>query len=291
MRSNRMESRAARAETARGTLEILKKGSYTSPGNKEVALSAAMDFAVKNSQLIAPEMERELEEKLQEVLSETGQKPKSVIEVTDETTLAAARRLVQQESFPKVACLNFASAVNPGGGFLDGSSAQEESIARATGLYPCIAQFSVMYETNRRYRSALYTDFMIYSPQVPVFRDDRDQLLEQPFFVSIITAPAVNAGIVKSREPHNIPRIEEVMVTRIGKILAAAAVYRHDALVLGAYGCGVFQNNPTDVAGYFARFLGPGGRFENVFRRVTFAVPEKGRSKRNHHVFKEVLSF
>ena len=76
------------------------------------------------------------------------------------------------------------------------------------------------------------------------------------------------------------------MVTRIGKILAVAAVYRYDALVLGAYGCGVFQNNPTDVAGYFARFLGPGGRFENVFRHVTFAVPEKGRSKHNHHVFK-----
>jgi len=68
--------------------------------------------------------------------------------------------------------LNFASAKNPGGGFLGGGSAQEESLARSSGLFPCINQMQQMYETNRAYRSCLYTDHMIYSPRVPVFRDD-----------------------------------------------------------------------------------------------------------------------
>ena len=67
--------------------------------------------------------------------------------------------------------------MNPGGGFLSGSQAQEESLARATALYPCLAQMTEMYETNRQLNSPLFTDNMIYSPEVPVFRDDDDILL------------------------------------------------------------------------------------------------------------------
>ena len=263
-----------------------KKGSYTGPGNKEVALSEAMDFAVKNSQLITPEMEGSWRKTAGGALKQgKNQNPllRSPMRPPWQRHAAWCREASQS-------CLFKLRLSRKPGEVLDGSSAQEESIARATGLYPCIAQFNVIRNQPQVSFCPVYRSHDLLAAGAGI-RDDRDQLLEQPFFVSIITAPAVNAGVVKSREPHNIPRIEEVMVTRIGKILAVAAVYRYDALVLGAYGCGVFQNNPTDVAGYFARFLGPGGRFENVFRHVTFAVPEKGRSKHNHHVFKEVLSF
>src|SRR5688572_22378946 len=55
------------------------------------------------------------------------------VTVTNESTLDAARRLGGD-----VAALNFASARSPGGGFLNGAQAQEESLARASALYPCL---------------------------------------------------------------------------------------------------------------------------------------------------------
>ena len=132
-----------------------------------------------------------------------------------------------------------------------------------------------MYEANRRSSSCLYTEHMIYSPDVPVFRDDDDALLDEPYPVSFVTAPAVNAGVVRSREPRNVARIEPVMVARIESVLNLAVVNGHDVLVLGAWGCGVFGNDPTQVAGGFARHLKGDGRFRSAFRKVVFAVLDR----------------
>jgi uncharacterized protein (TIGR02452 family) len=183
--------------------------------------------------------------------------------------------LVGHDPGARVLALNFASAKNPGGGFLNGSQAQEESLARASGLYACISPHRAMYEANRRCPSCLYTDHIIYSPDVPVFRDDADALLDEPYLVSFLTAPAVNAGVVRAREPQNATRIEAVMLGRVEKVLAVAAVNGHDALVLGAWGCGVFGNEPEQVAGWFAAHLTGTGRFRAAFRRVVFAVLDR----------------
>jgi uncharacterized protein (TIGR02452 family) len=111
------------------------------------------------------------------------------------------------------------------------------------------------YAAKRRSNSALYTDHMIYSPLVPVFRDDADRLLDEPWCVSMITAPAVNAGVVRSQEPENVSRIRDMMNCRIEYVLALAAHHGHQALVLGAWGCGVFANDPREVAELFASHL------------------------------------
>ena len=175
--------------------------------------------------------------------------------------------------------LNFASARNPGGGFLGGSQAQEESLARASGLYACINPLQGMYEANRRCPTCLYTDHMTYSPAVPVFRDDEDRLLDRPYPVSFVTAPAVNAGVVRAREPGNAVRIEEVMLGRMEKVLALAVVHGHEVLVLGAWGCGVFANDPGQVAGWFARLLADDGPYRTAFRRVGFAVLDRSPAR------------
>src|SRR5208283_3500713 len=112
--------------------------------------------------------------------------------------LEAARRLIAERCRPAV--LNFASATQPGGGFLSGSRAQEESLARSSGLYACLSG-NPMYEFHRTRRDAMYTDYFVYSPDVPVFRTDEGNLLEQPWRCSFITAPAVNAKAVLKRDP------------------------------------------------------------------------------------------
>jgi uncharacterized protein (TIGR02452 family) len=142
-------------------------------------------------------------------------------------------------------------------------------------LYACLSRITDYYEANRRTRSALYTDHMIYSPRVPVFRDDADWLLEEPWSASMITAPAVNSGVVRSWEPENVGRIREVMSRRIACVLALAAQHGHDALVLGAWGCGVFANDPREVAELFAGHLLGGGRYARAFTEVVFAILDR----------------
>ena len=209
------------------------------------------------------------------IMTQRGVQPTIEFEVVNETTLSAASRLTEADDNVNPLALNFASAKNPGGGFLKGSQAQEESLARASGLYPCIAQMQAMYETNRQFRSCLYTDNMIYSPGVPVFRDDRDQLLEAPYLVSFVTAPAVNAGVVRRRKRENVARIEDVMRERMEKVLSLAVIHHHETLVLGAWGCGVFRNNPRDVARWFGDHLTGNGLFTRSFKKVVFAVLDR----------------
>jgi uncharacterized protein (TIGR02452 family) len=190
----------------------------------------------------------------------------------------------------RVVALNFASAKNPGGGFLTGSQAQEESLARCSSLFRCIEPMREMYETNRR-SSCLYTDHMIYSPDVPVFRRDVDDtLLEEPYVVSIITAPAVNAGAVLRNERVRVPQIEPVMRARSAKVLAIAARHGHRRLILGAWGCGVFQNSPDDVARWFAEHLRGDGAFASAFDRVVFAILDTTPDRRTIGSFEREFS-
>jgi uncharacterized protein (TIGR02452 family) len=202
------------------------------------------------------------------------------------TTLAAAYDLVREARWTGggVMLLNFASAKNPGGGFLGGARAQEESLARSSGLYPCIAPHQEMYDANRRCGSCLYTDHMIWSPDVPVFRDDEDRLLEEPYTVSMPPAPAVNDGAVRGDDRDSI---DSVMWRRTLKVLAVAAEHGHSDLVLGAWGCGVFKNDVTKVAGWFHSALTDPVHFRNVFRKVVFAVLDRSAERRFIGPFEE----
>lgn len=206
-------------------------------------------------------------------------------DVANESTLAAARRLVAEGHRP--VALNFASAKHPGGGFLSGARAQEESLARSSGLYACLNSHP-MYELHRAARDPMYTSYAIYSPDVPVFRDDDGALLREPFLCSFITAPAVNAKMVLERDPKRRPEIREAMRERIVKVLAIAAQHEHEALVLGAWGCGVFGNDNEEVASLFEQALTD--RFMGAFSRVVFAVLDGSPEERFMGPFKRAFA-
>jgi uncharacterized protein (TIGR02452 family) len=146
------------------------------------------------------------------------------------------------------------------------------------------------YEANRACHTSLYTNHAIYSPQVPVFRDDDDSLLTSPYMVSMVTSPAANAGAVGKNEPENVAKLEETMRQRIESVLAIARKHRHRALVLGAWGCGVFANDPSNVARWFRDALTLRPQFRGAFNRVVFAVLDRAEETTTYTAFEQTLA-
>lgn len=260
--------RSYRKQIAQNTLALIKRGHFVNKKGKVVNIGFVQQKAEEQTKLY---YEKELNILVKNV-TDTKKFLHTTYKVYNETSLNAVREL-NSKGAEKIFCLNFASAKNPGGGFLNGSQAQEESIARATGLYPCLLKAPEYYQLHRSQRSCFYTDTMIYSPDVPIFKGENGELLAEIVPVTILTSAAVNAGAVKRQEAERIKEIPKVMKGRIDKVLAIAHHYGHEVLVLGAWGCGVFANDPAMIAQLFYQSLTT--TFAGKFKQVVFAIKSK----------------
>jgi uncharacterized protein (TIGR02452 family) len=249
-------SRAGKVVIAEHTLAACEAGRYVNAKHEAIDISAALAAARDGT-----------------VLHELGDafepaEPRSMkITVTGESTIDA---LIRLDGRGHIGCLNFASAKNPGGGFLGGAQAQEETLARSSGLYPCQLAVPEHYERNRQNRSCIYLDLAIYSPLVPFFRDDSGAWLDRPVLASVITCAAPNAGALEKQNKHDGERVETALRRRARLVLAIAAHYGIERLVLGAWGAGVFGNDPVVVANAFRTHLD--GPFAGAFDEVVFAI-------------------
>jgi uncharacterized protein (TIGR02452 family) len=182
---------------------------------------------------------------------------------------------------PNTCILNFASANHPGGGFLTGAQAQEESICRRSSLYLSIKD-NEMYDINRKDTSKFYTDTMIYSPNVYVVKSENLHPLANHIKYSVITAPAVNLNKVGYMNIAMGKQLETVMTNRIRKIIKVAIVNGQRNIVLGAWGCGVFGNHPKNVAQYFYNVL-VNEEYEKYFDNIFFAIYKSNSALKSFH--------
>lgn len=146
-----------------------------------------------------------------------------------------------------------------------------------------------MYEHNKSLRTVLYSHWMIYSPNVVVFRNDEGQLLNQPYPQSFLTAPAVNWSALKRNEPEKLELVEQVMSERIERVFNVAIHQQYQSLILGAWGCGVFGNSPQLVAGLFAKVLLDNPVYKNRFKHVVFAVLDRSSDESTIEPFKKLF--
>ncbi|TLQ42370.1 TIGR02452 family protein [Streptomyces marianii] len=259
---------------ARQTQEIVEAGRYRAPGGHTVTIGGDLSAAVEGTRMFGPGPVP--------MVPDTDRF--SLCEVTGESSLAAARRLTGRSAGP-VAVLNFASARNPGGGYLNGAQAQEEALCRDSALYTTLLAVPGFYAHHREVRDPFYSDRVIHSPGVPVFRDERGGLLDTPFTVGFLTSPAPNAGVITGRTPELADRIPAALASRAERVLETAAVTGYRRLVLGAWGCGVFRNDPAQVAGAFRALLTGDGRFSGHFDEIVFAVLDRTRETRTLGAF------
>ncbi|MCH5196539.1 MAG: TIGR02452 family protein [Oscillospiraceae bacterium] len=182
--------------------------------------------------------------------------------VSDSLVQMTTVACILENAGKKIIALNFASARHPGGGYLTGASAQEESLCRASGLYYTIKDVHEYYEQNARHKLSDYTDGMIYSENVPVVRDDSGVLLKAPVLCDFITSPAVNRGAARLPDSE----VNAKMKQRIEKIITLAVSKAPDVVILGAFGCGVFRNRREDVLPLFEDAINSyGGDVEYIF--------------------------
>ena len=253
-----MDKREERKYIARQTVQIAQDGWYTA-GKKKVNIKRDVDSCLKQTEFYSEEKTSCLE---QNFVPKEGM---PAIELRNESTLAA---ILRSQNEQPLGVLNFASAKHPGGGFLNGAMAQEESLATASCLYQSQLKHPSYYGNNKICGTFCYTDCAIWSPDVVLFRDDVGTLMENPAKASMLTLPAVNYGqVVRFRE--NAEQAKATMKRRMKITLAVFAEKGYKTVVLGAYGCGVFKNDPVDVVGWWHELLTEyGGHFD----KVIFAV-------------------
>lgn len=262
---------------AQETLNLVEAGEYETDG-RTVRFAEQQELAVRGTRLY------QLEEI--ESLPAMPADENQTIRVLDGTTQVVAQTLAQGGH---AALLNFASARNPGGGFLNGAKAQEEDLCRCSGLYPCLIECMDYYEANRNQSSLLYTDHAIFSPLVPFVKTrGTGDLLTKPFFVSVVTAPAPNSGPFLRSNPDAIEELERTFERRWRNTLRIARDQSVTRLLLGAWGCGAFGGDPV-MASRTAKLAieNDGGGITEI----VFAIPGKGRqSKANLEAFRETFS-
>lgn len=203
----------------------------------------------------------------------------AIVTVTKDGTFDAALK------YGNVCVLNFASSVHPGGGVAKGSNAQEETLCRTSTLYfnlntkECIDKFYNAHKALGDYKN---TDDIIYTPNVQILKRNDYSTLDNAKSCAVITcaAPQSKKGNLNNKEVYEIHK------KRARKILDVALDNGHTTIVLGAFGCGAFGNDPKTVARAWKEVV---DEYKYKFNKIEFAVYSPGEESYNYKTFKEIF--
>ncbi len=258
--------------------------------NENTALQRAIEASIMNQRLY---LETETA-----AVSVPHKKKKNVETVISQKRSFEAASLYARAG-KKVCVLNFASAVNPGGGVTQGASAQEECLCRCSTLYPCLnieEMWKRFYGPHRAAGNPLYNDDCLYTPGVVVFKSDvscPERMEEQDWYqVDVLTCAApnlreamvefVNSNTGKQFGKFERGRLYQLFLRRIERIFRIAAANEEDVLILGAFGCGAFCNPPEMVARAFKDVQ---KKYAAYFEMIEYAVFCRGDETKNHTAF------
>ncbi|MCR5251656.1 MAG: TIGR02452 family protein [Lachnospiraceae bacterium] len=223
------------------------------------------------------------------------------IKVSGDRSYQAAMRLHKEMPDAKIAVMNFANAFHAGGGVTTGAGAQEECLCRTSTLYPLLWRRTLRdsyYKHHHDRKTPRATDSLVYTEGVIICKTDEDlpQRMPKEDWVSVdvitIAAPDlrdssnIHAPLVSGGTYMNKAELFGYQVKRLIHMLTCAASKKADVLVLGAFGCGAFRNDPAVVASAFKTALDV---FPKVFDRIEFAIYCPPGGSRNYEEFKKVF--
>lgn len=219
--------------------------------------------------------------------AKTYDMPKIIL--SDKRTLQAAKAYEGK----KVCILNFASFINPGGAVKKGTRTQEEGLCRISTLYPAISDKEKGWPFYQKHRELIERrelgwpnrDDCIYTPDVIVFKEDTSQCelmsTDDWYKVDVITCAAPDLRQARQRDLDNGSLSKRTLalkfMQRIKRILEIAIQHQAEVIVLGAFGCGAFQNPPTIVSYAYNEVL---KEYKKYFDTIELAIYDR----KEHHV-------
>jgi uncharacterized protein (TIGR02452 family) len=263
------QNRKQRQKWAEETLRMLQQTHRLHNGN---VLSTKTN---NQSYLLTPKSESILR-----VKKTTGRPPQ--VSMGTQSTTEAVRRLAHK----KPCALNFASATKPGGGFRRGATGQEEDLCLASSLGAALEEARDFYQLNSLCPSAVYLDMALLCTDVLFLRNEEMRPLEQPIHASIISCPAPNRHAIQQEEPTSLCLVEGALTRRAQLILNAAKLSGCQCLILGAWGCGIFGNDPHQVAAVFKEAI---TTHAQTIPHIHFAIPDKPKTT-TWEIFSTTLS-
>ena len=224
-----------------------------------------------------------------------------IINISKSKSFEAAERLRKRYQNKKIGVLNFANAFHPGGGVEKGSRAQEEALCRCSTLYPCLQSKFVWdnyYSKNRDNYTPLANNRVVITPDIVVFKSDDDYptiVDEKDYYrVDVLTCAAPNLrskdssilSIAVKGAQISDEELYRIHYSRAEHIICAALANDIDILVLGAFGCGAFQNNPRVVAKAYNDII---KKYKDQFDVIEFAICCRDFETENYDSFVEII--
>ena len=270
------------------TMSIANKGRYVSPKGNTVTITDE-DKMIEGTKFYG---------KAANVNHKALPRYETELKVIDNDTIYAAKDLIDRGLNPCV--LNMASFHKPGGGVVEGSSAQEENIFRRTNIFKSLYQFHSIGENygikqkDERYPLEMYYGG-IYTPHVTVFKgsdDTRYTPLEEPFEIGVVSVSAIKKPTLTDGKLQ--PWVVDATKCKIRQILDIALENGHDSLILSAFGCGAYKTPPTEMAKLFKEVINS-DKYKGAFKVIHFAIINLASTNGGHNPegnfkpFKDVL--
>ena len=262
------------------------------------ALSEAVKYSTKN-QILIPEY-------MQVADMMPGRGERSLVDGQAGEIVVSKKRTYEAAAAykgKKVCVHNFASATNPGGGVTKGSSAQEECLCRCSTLYFNLNTSDMwggFYAPHRTAKDPIHNDDCIYTPEVVVFKSDTDCPKLMPenewYKVNVVTCAApnlrlmpsngMNSGDGMTRAKLSEEELYHLHVKRLSRIMEVAVAGGNEVMILGAFGCGAFENNPEVVA---KASKAVAEKYRSCFDVIEFAIYCSPRDEQNYRIFSRVI--
>ena len=205
---------------------------------------------------------------------EIKSKEYNIIITPDRTLEAVQKYYISKDKKEKIGVLNFASSKNPGGGVWSGARSQEESLCRASTLYPCLNTEFLKdnYYSYHIEKKSVASDRIIYVPNILVFKSDNNvfsEMLDEKdwYNIDVISCAAHNQKAYKL--DHE--KLKKINYNKLKAIIECAVDNNVDNLILGAFGCGAFGNSPQLVSKTFKKILIDEDYYK-YFKNVHFAI-------------------
>jgi uncharacterized protein (TIGR02452 family) len=254
--------RSSARQLGRSAVEISTLGFYEVDGNT-VSIHGPLYKALQSKISIPPDAD------LPEHPNPTTF-PQTFVQVRNVSSMDAAKELIAQGHHPMI--LNFANPITPGGGFLNGALAQEETLCRSSGLYATLLDDPMYPYHKGRFDSRMASDWAILSPNVPFFRTDDGTFEASLWLGSVLTCAAPQADYAEEGQ------VDALMRRRIPRILDIMATHGYTDIILGAWGCGAFGCDPKSIGKIFVDTIRD--QFAGKFRTVIFAIVDDSMNRR-----------